>query len=276
MMKLSTVFLSLSLITSSFAFANAEGNAGDNEQRAHSKGESIPLVELCRADIREADCTCQLSLKLDTIFRMAGDAWMVGHLMPSITLIDSNLGIFNTGCNNGKIRIYIAVSSVETLACEQQTGELAAFIKENIDELGDVEFIIVSADTPFAQHRFIENNNLRNSGITFLSDYLARELARQRFITEHSLEGEEGSHITFLPEYRPHDLGYVTSSQTSEFGLLARAIIVVDQNNRISQVQLAPDLTAIPDIKVAIEEAKITEWLGAQKCARPYCDQQKW
>lgn len=36
---------------------------------------------------------------------------------------------------------------------------------------------------------------------------------------------------------------------------------MVDQNNRISQVQLAPDLTAIPDIKVAIEEAKLRNGL---------------
>lgn len=170
-----------------------------------------------------------LTLKKDTVYHLTGKAVKVGQLMPSMVLTDSNLGAFDTSKNNGNPRIYVVLTSVDTAVCEQQSNDLAVFIKKNSEELRDIEFVVVSADTPFAQQRFIEKHDLEDSQVTFLSDSLA------------------------------HDFGNKTGSQIKELGLLARAIIVVDKNNRISYIQRVPELTTIPDIEAAAKVAKATE-----------------
>ncbi len=51
----------------------------------------------------------------------------------------------------------------------------------------------------------------------------------------------------------------VINSQIKEPGLLARIIIVVDKNNKVTHIQRVPELTTAPDIEAAIKVAKATE-----------------
>lgn len=208
MIKLSAVFLSL--ILTSFAFA------------------SFPVTQ-DHADLGDQQILTLKIGEIDEVFHLTGEAVKVGQLMPSVELTDSNLDTFNTGKSNGNARIYVVLTSVDTPVCEQQLNDLAAFIKESSEDHSDIEFIVVSADTPFAQRDFIADHELEDSHITFLSDSLA------------------------------HDFGDKTGTQIKEFGLLARTIIVVDKNNKISHIQRVPELTTIPDIKEAIKKAKATK-----------------
>ncbi|KEI69590.1 thiol peroxidase [Endozoicomonas elysicola] len=204
MIKFSALFLSL--VSSTFAFADfpiTQENAG--------------------LGVKET-----LTLEKDTVFHLTGNAIKTGQLMPSMVLTDSNLSSFDTSKNSGKVRIYSVITSVDTPVCEQQSVDLAKFIKSNKKKLQDIEFIVVSADTPFAQQRFIKENGLEKSQVTFLSDSIA------------------------------HEFGNKTGSQIQELGLLARAIIVVDKNNKVSFVQRVPELTTIPDINTAIKAAKVS------------------
>ena len=54
----------------------------------------------------------------------------------------------------------------------------------------------------------------------------------------------------------------VINSQIKEPGLLARIIIVVDKNNKVTHIQRVPELTTAPDIEAAIKVAKATEWFA--------------
>ena len=205
MTKFSALFLSL--VSSAFVFAD------------------FPVTQ----DHADLGAKKILTLEKKTEFHLKGKAVKLGQSIPSMVLTDSNLNAFDTSKVNGNPRIYVVLTSVDTPVCEQQANDLAAFIKKNSENLGDIEFIVVSADTPFAQQRFIEAHDLEDSQVTFLSDSLA------------------------------HEFGHKTGSQIKELGLLARTIIVVDKNNKVTHIQRVPELTTIPDIEAAVKVAKATE-----------------
>ncbi len=160
--------------------------------------------------------------KVNTL-NLAGPALKVGDIMPSAILATSDLKPFDTSKTAGKARVYNVVVSVDTPVCVQQSVEMSEFVKKNAAKLKNVEFLAVSADTPFAQQRFIKENNL--SGLVFLSDS------------------------------KDHELGKKTGTHIKELGLMTRTIIVTDKNNKIVHIQRVPELTTIPSLEAAVEIA---------------------
>lgn len=166
-----------------------------------------------------------VSLEKSTKFNLIGSAIKVGDYIPSLQLTTSGLGSFDTSSKSGKARIYSILASVDTPVCVQQSIDLAKYVKDNANELNDIEFYAISADTPFAQ---------------------------QRFIKEHSLNSE----ITFLSDSANHEFGLKTGTQIKELGLLTRSIIVVDKNNKVIHIQRVPELTTLPDLENSVNVAK--------------------
>ena len=165
------------------------------------------------------------TVTLDSItFNLKGNAINVGQYMPPMTLMTSNLKEFLTSNNNEKIRIYNVLASVDTPVCVQQSVDLVNYVKENSNKLKDIEFLALSADTPFAQQRFIKDHSLTDS-ITFISDSIN------------------------------HEFGEKTGTQIKELGLLTRSIIVVGKDNKILHIQRVPELTTIPDLEKAVDVA---------------------
>lgn len=163
----------------------------------------------------------QVTLEGKTTFNLVGDSVKVGDLMPSAKLLSSDLKVFDTSQTNEKARVYTVITSVDTPVCVQQSVDLAKYLKENKEKFKNVEFYVVSSDTPFAQ---------------------------QRFIREYKLEG-----LPFLSDSVNHELGHDLGAQIKELGLLTRSIIVVDKDNKIKHIQRVPELTTIPNIEKAVE-----------------------
>ena len=164
-----------------------------------------------------------VTLEKSNKFDLTGNAVKVGMAMPSIELMTSDLKSYDTSYESSNVKIYSILTSVDTPVCVQQAVELSSYVKSN-DNLNGIEFYALSADTPFAQQRFIKENDL--DGVTYLSDS------------------------------KEHQFGLETGSLIKQLGLLARSIIVTDQNNKIIYFQRVPELTTIPDLEAAIKIAK--------------------
>jgi len=165
-----------------------------------------------------------VTLEKTNKFSLSGEGIKVGDYMPSIQLVTSELKPFDTSSNNKSVKIYSVLTSVDTPVCVQQAIDLDKYFSENQTDLSGIELFAISADTPFAQ---------------------------QRFLKDHDLQG-----ITYLSDSSKHQFGLKTGSQIEQLGLLTRSIIVVDKSNKVVYTQRVPELTTIPDLKEAVRAAK--------------------
>ena len=62
--------------------------------------------------------------------------------------------------------------------------------------------------------------------------------------------------VTFLSDYRGQNFGKGTGPLQKQSQLLARAVLVVDQDNVIRHMQVMPDMSFIPDMKTAFKVAR--------------------
>ncbi|MDH5667672.1 MAG: thiol peroxidase [Nitrospira sp.] len=154
---------------------------------------------------------------------LEGTAITTGDSLQDVQVTQTDLSLVNITQTKGtgKVRIISIVPSLDTPVCEQQTHHLSEKNK-GLDKM--IELITVSVDTPFAQKRFAEEAKISN--VTFLSDYRGGEFGK--------------THGLFLKDVH----------------ILARAIIVVDQHNTIRYLQIAPELTNIPDMEEAFRFAR--------------------
>ena len=111
------------------------------------------------------------------------------------------------------------VPSIDTPVCEAQTHDLGE--SKTIRE--DVKLVTISRDLPMAQSRFAREAKLEN--VTYFSDYKTGDFGKNSGLL---MKGSE---------------------------LLARAVMVVDRFGIIRYLQVVPEITSLPDMKKAIEEA---------------------
>lgn len=152
---------------------------------------------------------------------LSGNAIQVGQPLRSVKLTKTDLSRIDLADTKGKVRIISIVPSLDTKVCEQQTHYLSEK-NQGLDQ--KVNLVTISVDTPFAQDRFAKEADISN--ILFLSDYRGGAFGKSYGLL---LEG-------------PH--------------LLARALIVVDQNNVIQYLQITPDLGHLPDMESAFQKAR--------------------
>ncbi len=152
---------------------------------------------------------------------LSGKTLQVGDTLRSVQVAKKDLSLINLSSPNNSVRIINVVPSLDTRVCEQQTHYLSEK-NQGLDQ--HVSLITISVDTPFAQDRFAKEAHIDN--ILFLSDYRGGEFGKAHGLL---LEG-------------PH--------------VLARAVMVVDQQNIIRYLQVTPDLGQLPDMESAFQEAR--------------------
>jgi thioredoxin-dependent peroxiredoxin len=154
---------------------------------------------------------------------LSGTGVKVGNPLRDVKVTQTDLSLINVveTKGKGKVRIISVVPSLDTKVCEQQTHYLSEKNK-GLDKM--VELITISIDTPFAQKRFAEEAKIDN--VTFLSDYRGGDFGK--------------THGLFLKG--PH--------------ILARAIMVVDAQNKIRYLQITPELAQMPDMDEAFTFAR--------------------
>lgn len=155
--------------------------------------------------------------------RLTGQAVKIGEKMPSVLLKKNDLSDFDTTITAKNVRIYSVIASVDTPVCDEQLHELSDYL--NANSIAGIEFLAVSADTPFAQARFAKTAKISDK-FTFLSDSVS------------------------------HSFGNQTGTQIDGIGLLTRTIIVVDKTNTIRHIQRVPELTTTPDLAKAVKVAQ--------------------
>ena len=150
-----------------------------------------------------------------------GTPLKVGDKAPGFTLTATDMSDISSTSFAGKVLILSVVPSVDTPTCSLQTKR---FNKE-ASELGkDVSILTVSMDLPFAQKRWC---------------------------------GAEGvTNITLGSDFKYRKFGEAYGAFLKEWGLLARALFVVDKGGKIAYVQYVPEVSSEPEYEGALKKVR--------------------
>jgi thiol peroxidase len=152
---------------------------------------------------------------------LSGPALARGDTAPSaFTLHATDLSEVSGASIAGKPRIVCAVPSLDTPVCDL---EMKRFNKE-VEKLAGVTLYVVSMDLPFAMKRWCGATG--SDRVKPLSDYKDR---------------------SFGPAY-----GVLAPSK----GLLARAVFVIDKNDKLRHVEYVKEVAEEPSYAAALDAAR--------------------
>ena len=154
---------------------------------------------------------------------LTGPHLKAGDSAPDFECVTQGLEIVHLGDTPKTARLFSVVPSLDTPVCSMQTKKF----NDKLGELaGKVTAYTVSLDLPFAQARFCTDAKIEN--MANLSD-----------AHDHSFGERYGVLITSLP-----------------IKLLARAIFVVDARNKLTHVELVPEIATEPNYETAVAALK--------------------
>ncbi len=144
-----------------------------------------------------------------TVFHLVGRELKVAAPAPEFTVAGQDLRPVTLADFSGKVKVITFFPSLDTPVCDLQVKEF----NKRATQLGDDRVVLaISKDLPFAQKRFCESFDIKN--IRVLSDYR---------------DGSFGTNYGVL---------------VREINLLARGAVILDKNNVVTYIQVAPELTA--------------------------------
>jgi thiol peroxidase len=152
---------------------------------------------------------------------LAGQPVNQGDAAPDFKVVDNGLQPVTLADSAGKIRLVTVVPSLDTPVCDSMTrsfNQTAAALPEN------VVVYTVSLDLPFAQKRWCGNAGIEK--VQTLSDYQDRS-----FVLNYGL-------------------------LIDELKLAARAVLVIDTDDKISYLEIVSEVTAEPDYVAALDAVK--------------------
>ncbi len=149
----------------------------------------------------------------------------VGDKAPDFTAIAKDLSPKSLKDYEGKVKILVAVPSLDTSVCAMETKKF----HERAVKLDGIITLVVSGDLPFAMNRFCTMEGLDSPNLVTLSQF-----------RDFSFSKAYGTHIA--------DGGLQ--------GLSARAVFVLDKNNVVQYTELVPEIASEPNYEAAIGVAK--------------------
>lgn len=149
-----------------------------------------------------------------------GDLPQVHAQAPDFQLVDKDLNNRTLADFSGKKRILNIVPSLDTPVCAESTRKFNQYAREHPDSL----ILVVSADLPFAQQRFCGDEGLDN--------VVPLSMMRDK---------------SFAQNYG------VLIKDGPLAGLAARAIVVLDEDDRVIHQQLVPEIAEEPDYQQALD-----------------------
>jgi thiol peroxidase len=144
----------------------------------------------------------------------------VGDTAPAFTLVDKDLKDVSLKNFQGKRKILNIVPSLDTAVCAESTRKF----NKAAGDLANTVVLVISADLPFAQSRFCGTEGLNN------------------VVTLSTLRGSD-----FRRDYG------VMIADLPLAGLTARAVIVLDEKDKVIHAQLVPEIKQEPDYKAALD-----------------------
>jgi thiol peroxidase len=159
----------------------------------------------------------------DKSYPLVGPRLNVGDRAPAFTCVNSALELTTLEKTGGKHRLFLAVPSLDTPVCSQETKKF----EESIGAFKDkVVCYTVSLDMPFAQKRFCAAENINN--VQVLSD-----------THDQSFGKNWGVLIQGLP-----------------MPLFSRAVFVVNRDHQITYAEYVPEVGSHPNYDAAIAALK--------------------
>jgi len=152
---------------------------------------------------------------------LVGQPVKPGDAAPDFRVVDNALQPVTLASSAGKIRLITVVPSLDTPVCDTMTR---TFNQDATKLPGNVAVYTVSLDLPFAQKRWCGNAGIDR--VQTLSDYQDR---------------------TFVLNY---------GLLIKELKLAARAVLVIDASDRVSYLQIVPEVTSEPDYNAALGAVK--------------------
>mgnify|MGYP001103817668 CR=1 FL=1 len=152
---------------------------------------------------------------------LLGPELKVGDAAPDFRVVDNALQPVTLATAAGKIRLIAVVPSLDTPVCDTMTRQFnqqAAALPDN------VVVYTISVDLPFAQKRWCGNAGIDK--------------------------------VQTLSDYQDRSFGLNYGVLLKELKLLARAVFVIDAEDKVAYVELVSEVTAEPDYTAALEAVK--------------------
>jgi len=146
-----------------------------------------------------------------------------GDTAPAFSLVATDLRDLSLKDFAGKRKVLNIVPSLDTPTCATSTRKF----NEQAGSLPNTVVLVISADLPFAMKRFCETEGLKN--VVSLSTLRGRE-----FMTNYGVGIEDGPLA----------------------GLTTRAVVVVDENDKVVYTELVPEIKNEPDYAHALAALK--------------------
>ena len=144
-----------------------------------------------------------------------------GNLAPDFILVNNDLRTVTLEDFKGKKKVIATIPSLDTPVCSKETVELSKLAIAH----PHVAIMVISKDLPFAQSRFCGSEKIDN--ITLLSDI---------------------RHNSNFPK----DYGVLIGSGPME-GLLARSVLVLDENDKVIYSELVEEITNDANLEEAFK-----------------------
>jgi len=148
-----------------------------------------------------------------------GELPAVGSQAPAFTLVNTDLQDVTLDTWKGKKKLLNIVPSLDTPVCATSTKKFNDFAKDR----NDVVMLVIAADLPFAMGRFCGAENVDK--VVPLSIMRDRHFAK-----------DYGVLITDGPLA----------------GITARAVVVLDENDKVVHAELVPEIAQEPDYDKAL------------------------
>ena len=152
-------------------------------------------------------------------FNTNGDLPKIGSKAPDFKLTTAELGDVSLASYKGKKKLLNIFPSIDTPVCATITKKFNDHAKTR----SDVVMLMISADLPFAMSRFCGAEDAKN--VVPLSMMRDRHFAK-----------DYGALITDGPLS----------------GITARAVVVLDENDKVMYTQLVPEIAQEPDYAKAL------------------------
>lgn len=146
-----------------------------------------------------------------------------GSAAPDFSLVGKDLGDVSLATYAGQRKVLNIVPSLDTPTCQKSTR----VFNEKASAVDNAVVLVIAADLPFAMSRFCGAEGLDK--VVTLSTF-----------RDHGFHERYGVDITGGPLR----------------GLTARAVVVLDQDNKVIHSQLVPEIADEPDYAAALAALK--------------------
>lgn len=151
---------------------------------------------------------------------VAGSLPAVGAAAPDFALTTKDLSTVSLASYAGKRKVLNIVPSLDTPTCATSTRKF----NQSAGALANTVVLVISADLPFAMSRFCATEGLEN--VVTLSTFRSRDF---------------------------HHAYGVDISDGVLRGLTARAVVVIDEHDRVIHAELVGEIANEPDYAAALK-----------------------